>query len=397
MPETAVTDIHDEQARLAAFTDERIIDPDDRKHIYNTIGSLATDGLVEVVRVPEKNEFIQVEGGGYTKIYAGEEHLVATGEQYQAYLDEVGGSDYEPIKQRAEVLGQYETYAPKIDELYASFEGLSSRKDHPQYLGSGSNSDAFWIDDDDGRRHIVRIPKSDVKNPTSIGRHIRSAIRGRGIPHLEQIEAASFESGVTVAEPMDGQEMPNVLAEELAGATDEQLSMLITTIKRAHKAGITIDPKATNIFYDKQEGFGIIDYGFAEDENQEPQTDGMAVGWMVRPFASVGLQGTDIPATEEAHYAYHLTQLTTGHEVARRYRKICEAELEGTDRQEALEFIDTQLSNQEQALEQYRDPAWVARQIEKEKQSLEELAVARKNKGLRKEAGPVTLEGNDLV
>jgi hypothetical protein len=208
---------------------------------------------------------------------------------YLGFLRTVVGSRYEAIEGRAKILSAYKRFQSHVDRLKNELTKLSSIRDHPAFLGNGSSSNVFSIDIE-GQLYAIRIPNENrVLPPSIVDGHIASAILGEGVPHLEQIVAASYKDGVTVAKIMAGKEMGKLEINELKQVTDLQLDELIDTVIVANNRGINIDPKTSNIFYDSVHGFGIIDYHNSKiSYNAGVQRIGDVVGWLSGPFLSAG-------------------------------------------------------------------------------------------------------------
>jgi hypothetical protein len=137
-------------------------------------------------------------------------------------------------------------------------------------LGSGIISDAFLLDKD-GKQYAVKIPRSlDYEtfqldqltpNATMVDDILTAAVRGKGISHLEQIVAISYDKGVVICELMPGKSVTSLTEEERSQITDEQLKQLAITFAIAKKQGIIPElENPDNLFYDSTEGFGLIDY-----------------------------------------------------------------------------------------------------------------------------------------
>jgi hypothetical protein len=78
---------------------------------------------------------------------------------------------------------------------------------------------------------------------------------------VENLVAATYEDGgMTVAAVMPGNELSKISREQISGITAEQVEELVGTIVAARAVGVGVDiSKVGNFFYDRLEGFGIVD------------------------------------------------------------------------------------------------------------------------------------------
>src|SRR5690606_24397579 len=115
-------------------------------YIFNNLGSLALGEAGDIVRVTESAEYHKAEdGNNRLRIPEGTERTAATVAEYADFLRSVGGSRYEAIQGRAEMLKEYGRFEPAIARLRTELADPATRKDHPNYLGNGSNATVFSI------------------------------------------------------------------------------------------------------------------------------------------------------------------------------------------------------------------------------------------------------------
>jgi tetratricopeptide (TPR) repeat protein len=258
-------------------------------------------------------------------------------------------------------------FAPSITQLKFELQSLESIREHPAYLGHGSGSDVFSIEYDD-KQYAVRIPghKADAFiSPNTVDSHINGAVLGRGVAHLEQIVAASYEDGVTVAEMMPGKEISYLTAEEIQQITDVQLEDLVTTLQTVSQRGIEIDPKPSNFFYDERKGFGVVDYASSKEKGKSSRDQNLSeiVGWMGTVIANAGFYKGKSPETVE-DYAQALEKDTANLDILKRYRAITAKNLANQEGlQEALEVIDKRINNIAETVANYSNPEYVTERI----------------------------------
>jgi hypothetical protein len=351
------------QAQAATFAAERIEHYQDSGHVLNNLGELAIGNLADVTRVTESAEYHKDEAGERLRVPENTKRTVATTSEYTDFLRSVGGSKYEAIQGRADMLTQYnQVFKPIVTGLRAELQDPATRKEHPAFMGNGSNSAVFRITHE-GKDYAVRVPSGTKPSPSTIDSHLAGAVLGKGVPHLEQIVAASYEDGVTVAEVMPGKEMgKDMTLEDVAAITDEQLSGLVDTLTAVSERGIEIDPKPTNIFYDREAGFGIVDYHSSKvaAKNSADQDLGTIVGWMATPIMNAGFYGGYNPEMTADDYAQDANKMSANLGVLKRFRVVVESKLDGEDRETALKDIDSRIESGQESIDNYLNPEYVA-------------------------------------
>jgi len=162
------------------------------------------------------------------------------------------------------------------------------------YVGSGSESQVWRIEEQE-RLYAVKIANSlsirgrrrdtakVVMNAIMIGE------RANGIAGLEQLCAASPETGATIYDFASGQSV-TALDEAFArnNVTDEQIDTLIDTVAAATEAGLMIDglnDSGANAFYDDEAGFTLIDFRAANENLTFKQN----MKYALRSLGRVGL------------------------------------------------------------------------------------------------------------
>lgn len=353
------------KAQVAAFAAERVKNYTDSGHVIDNLESIAQGDTNDVTRVTDSAEYHTDEDGKSVRVPEGTERTVATKADYVDFLRSVGGSKYEAVRGRAEMLKAYSELAPTIERLKNELANPATRDKNPAFIGRGSNAMVFKINQD-GKDYAVRVPRGKATNPSVIDSHLAGAVLGKGVPHLEQIVAASYEDGVTVAEMMPGKEVGNMTLDDIQKITDTQLSGLVDTLIAVSDRGIEIDPKPSNIFYDPESGFGIVDYHSSKvvSKNSADQDLGKIVGWMSTPIDNAGFYGKKYnPEKKADDYARDLEFHKANLDVLRRYRTVVNGKLEGEVRQKALEDIDAKITYGQSNVENYSNPQWVAEAV----------------------------------
>ena len=221
-------------------------------------------------------------------------------------------------------------------------------------MGHGKTSTAFKLTIHDAA-YVVRIPTGREIRPEVVESHTAAAVLARGVPHLEQIVAASYTDGFTVAEMLPGKRLYRLTADEISRIPNDHLNELIPTLLTAYGYGIELDLNMENFIYDRKTGFGIIDFEPADlaivrkDRSQ-------VVGYAIR---RLGVQESYEPETTEDYDRVRgLYEASRG--VLIRYRQQVEQRLTGEDGRAALRVIDRGLRIVRTTIGNYADPEWVA-------------------------------------
>jgi hypothetical protein len=350
------------QAQVATYAAEQVGNYRDRGYIFENIGTIALGSVEDITRITQDTECHQDETGKIVRIPEGTLRTAATASEYTGFLRSVGGSNYEATAGRAELLGAYHEYEPTVATLKSELSDPTTRKGHPNFLGSGSNSMVFSISKRD-TKFAVRVPTGRSLDPEAIDSHLGGAVLGKGVPHLEQIVAASYIEGVTIAEIMPGKEMGDLTVEEIDQVTDEQLGELVDTLVAVNKRGIEIDPKPSNMFYDPEQGYGIVDYHSSKvaGKTTQDQTLGTIVGWMSTGIENAGRYGKPYKSEKSVEdFSEDVAFAKANYRVLERYRVVVEGKLSGEDRKEALKQIDEKL---ERDKEMVANPLWATEQL----------------------------------
>ncbi len=359
------------QAQIAAFAAENVERFDARKAIFDRIGSLAAGNVAEVTYKTKSNEYLRDENGNLiiqeddlAMIPEGTELTAATKDEYTRYLRSVGGSKHEAIAMRVSLLERYAEFEPEITPIIKELEEADSHKDHPAYLGSGTNISAFRISHG-SEEYAVRLGGT---TNSALGADVRADVtaRAKDIPHLEQVVAISYDNSTIITELMPGKELGyDTLIGDIKQITNEQLSDLVDTVISAVEHGISIDPKPTNIFYDTEQGFGIIDLNPASSKTEL----GGEVGQMATSLSKTGFYGGDYNKITADAYARDLEYKKAHLDILTRYRAAVVAKLDGDALSNALETIDENIEYAHNSIKQLSDPNQVEAMIARAKEA----------------------------
>lgn len=358
------------RAQVAAFAAEHVENYYSKEHLFNNVGSLALGGIEDVTRITTSPEYQKDENDKMMRIPEGTVRLVATGKEYVDFIRSIGGSRAEAIQGRADILGAYGVFAPVVNKLREEVADPATRKEHSAYLGSGTNATVFEVQVA-GKKYAVRIPKGSSVKPGMIDSHLAGAVLSKGISHMEQIVAASYEDGVTVAEIMPGKEVGQLAVDEIEAITDGQLSEIADTLVTARARGIEIDPKPSNFFYDPEAGYGIVDYHSSKVASKvsRDQDLGEVVGWFATVIDNTGFFGKEYKFEKVPEdYAHDLELHKANLDVLNRYRTVVEHKLTGEEQTKALKEIDTRMHSSQEIVKNYSDANWVAKQIAQDKE-----------------------------
>jgi hypothetical protein len=141
-----------------------------------------------------------------------------------------------------------------VDSLKEKIKLSASPQEVEGFLGKGSNGSAYTVSVD-GEEYVVKFAGHGQNNF-----EVKPLLRSHGIAHTPELIAFSLADGVKILTRLPGQEVTTISPEELPIHSEESIIQLIETVLVLEKAGIVIDPKASNFFYDEKEGFGVLDY-----------------------------------------------------------------------------------------------------------------------------------------
>lgn len=243
----------DIQARVASFAAQRLITESEPSHVqrglYRSLGnaSMLQDRISE--------------------------HEVLN-DEYADFIREASDDELAIIDERKRLLEAFTDFEEPIDRLFGDFNSgdiYLMRLNHPCYVDAGSYSDVYKIERE-GQSYAVKIPR--VYHPRhpkdidlyqsaqeTVDHYVIAGLHGKGIPHLEQVTAVSYDKGVVVSEFMPGKTWLTITPNEVLAITDDHLRGLVDTLTAAEAAGVLLELQSSrNMLYDVNQGFGFIDY-----------------------------------------------------------------------------------------------------------------------------------------
>ncbi|MEO7905200.1 MAG: hypothetical protein ABIR91_05415 [Candidatus Saccharimonadales bacterium] len=257
------------QSQLAAYSTEHVKNKRDFAHVMRTIGDHALSRTESISRITGRCELDYLPAYAcYEPIPEYTQRTIITHDDYTAYLRHVRGSRNNTIQGRTDILHAYTTFFDPISMLKADVDATMRLPcDHPDYIGSGLYSSVYRIELG-GVEYAARMPHNDETAAAVVDQHIEGALYGNGVPGLEQIIAASYETGLTVAEIVPGKQLGDLSLHDIQSISGQQLKALVTTISTADERGIRFDYNTANYLYDNDKGFGIIDYTSTAKDNE---------------------------------------------------------------------------------------------------------------------------------
>lgn len=164
-----------------------------------------------------------------------------------------------------------EAFTPYKDEVLAISQELEACGDNPEamsnHIDSGSEVDVFWLPEHTGI--VVKLPHTDIRGEAGL-EHMRERakimVAGLGIPHVEQIVAYNDDPALLALLSTDeGQRtLRRYHVYQRERIPSEHFATLISTYQIMYENGIRPDDSTSNIIYDSEKGFTIIDYTWAE-------------------------------------------------------------------------------------------------------------------------------------
>jgi hypothetical protein len=232
---------------------------------------------------------------------------------YKSYLDYLrlgmGSEDRERIRNHHEVMLQaYDRYKPAVDRLFTDVASYDNAKEHPQYLGSGSNGSAFWFEFE-GQRLVAKRSHGHKNEAASEGAsHQESApfYSGNKIKGLQHQVAASPEDETVITELLSGKTADKLTYGELAAIPDDQIRQAMDLVREMDQGGLIFDPKHTNIMYDSELGFSILDYHIRKGNISPENNASNYVAWL-RPVLAPNISSTLEYDSDQPYNSSHNT------------------------------------------------------------------------------------------
>lgn len=173
----------------------------------------------------------------------------------EAYIHFLRREKREEIEFREQNIIKYNTtFKPVIHELKTKMSQFDYNQ-IPGYLNSGSNGSAFKIEVN-GKFYAAKFSKSITQENFEI----KPLLRAKGIEHVAQLIAYSFEDGVVIMDLLPGTDVTKFLPDQAPEYSDKHIVQLIETAIDLYNRGLIIDPKPSNFLYDQKEGFSVLDF-----------------------------------------------------------------------------------------------------------------------------------------
>lgn len=245
------------RAQAEAFS-RTIDDYEDRRVVAEKIDEVVRiENIESPESVPEVNDLVK---------------------RYQSqYLDFVKSPEGRAeVKQRLKYLEAYnEKFAEPVSALKAKISRAEDRKALPEYLGSGSNGDAYRVAVD-GVAYAVKVHRH-----TSV-LFFDELVQAEGIDNVVSLVAFSPEENVTVMPLIEGTEITKYPERILPQFQRDHVKALIETIIQLEQRGLAIDPKPSNFIYDPEVGFKVLDFQVRQSPlgNLADQ-----LSWLQAPFS----------------------------------------------------------------------------------------------------------------
>lgn len=176
---------------------------------------------------------------------------VSTSAQYKEYLESFGDEDNSIVEYKISRLNNYEQIREEVQQFLQEIKDQGNPREHPSHIAQG----VYNMRTRDGKDLIVR-----VRDSFNVDSYLNGSAPIEGVPHFEQIIAASYEDGVTVAEKIPGKQVNKLDQEDLSKITDSQISEAIDLLLIAMSKNLGMENKSKNVLYDPEAGFGFIDF-----------------------------------------------------------------------------------------------------------------------------------------
>lgn len=256
--------------------------PENKSCMYDRLSEIATlsagSDVTRETSEPERSQWRNSDGRILRKLLpdveVGSDVAVAKYDNYVDFLRKKRTTDQRnspDLEGRVELETAYEKYKPTVDNFFEQLgQEHESIYDAPEFMGSI----AFRLKVGD-QELVVRKATTD-KEHASIRGYVNAMIRGRKIAGLEQLRATSLKEGVVVSDHVPGSASYSLSTEEMLTISAEQVDSLVGALVDMQVAGIIPDLKGSNLLYDKENGFGIIDYARIANELIGGQTNTVA-------------------------------------------------------------------------------------------------------------------------
>jgi hypothetical protein len=352
--------------------------PTRRDYILNNMVRCAFEPPAdEVITFQQEDNTYDIRNDGMLSTYRGMQ--LPASREFRKFIKTAGNlhGNNPQITKRIELQEAYSDFAPFVDQLVVELRELFERdsrsypKSHANYLGEGAGSCVAFGVQVDGRGYAVRLANSGYyrENTTISDDYVEALINGIGIEHIEQIVAVKYDGegfpgrSVVVSELMPGKSVCDLTVDEIDQMPQTHLYQLVDTIIEMSEHNLCPDTLGTNIFYDKENGFGIVDYKSGESDLAEHLGRGLAKTFSDDFQDYLFLEKGYDRSTED--YGHALEYAIASLRIIQKYREAvaCNTKLGEDDKEKTLTFIDEKIKSCEDMVSNMSDPAWVAKEI----------------------------------
>lgn len=151
----------------------------------------------------------------------------------------------------------------KVLKIKKQKEEVESRDDIPGYLGAGFSGEAYKINVDGGD-----VVCKFFGDESKLNFELKSLLIARDIPRVAKLNSFSYDDKVIITDFMSGKSLSKLSYENTPDYSDGDVNQLLDMINNLYNKGLKVDLNPDNIFYDENDGFGIIDFYIDDmDEN----------------------------------------------------------------------------------------------------------------------------------
>ena len=234
-----------------------------------------TAAFADTVPYPHSRELSKDIGSVATSLLAGNEVTTTekrwNGETVERttspndYVDFLRSADPETrsdITFLSEKIDAFDDFSGSVDEA------LKGTEDDDHYLGRGSNGKAFKFEQD-GEGYAVKTG--------GVGyRDVRAFHRGEAMSpdrNIARLAAIDLDHNRSVMSLVPGELAETLTFSERRAIPRAQIKDAVATALDMYDHGLVIDPKPSNFLYDKERGFGFIDYGAQDADTRTTRAE----------------------------------------------------------------------------------------------------------------------------
>lgn len=170
-----------------------------------------------------------------------------TSESYIEYLQSLSPEQRQVIGFMANKMQAYEPFRSAVETMLTN---ASENSDN--HLGSGSNGSVYKLTIDSVDYAVKKGGVSHFE--------MSAFRRGENIEGISHLVALDIDNSVGIMNYVPGNIPEKLSKEEMESIPESHIRTVIDKVIEMYDAGLQIDPKASNFLYDRQSGFGVIDY-----------------------------------------------------------------------------------------------------------------------------------------